>query len=143
MKHLNEIRYGKIVAERIQSRRKEMGLKQADLAKKLNRHLNAISSIETNKSALTFAQAVEIAKALDCSLDWLAGARAKKEQPEDPFKDLPPMQRRVMQGLNALSWKDQKEVLNYVRYVAYKANQREIERNERNGEPYAAQNKDK
>ena len=120
MKQVDEIAFMNQVGERVRKRRKELGLRQEEVAKHLNRNINTVSGIENGKYLASFAQAVVIADALNCSLEWLAGTTTKKEQPGDPFAPLPLMQRRLMNELNALSWKDQREVLNYVRYIAYK-----------------------
>jgi len=120
MKQTDEIKFASQVGARVKSRRKELGLRQEEVAKVLNRNVNTVSGIENGKYIATFAQAVMLAAALDCSLDWLAGVKKKSEQPTDPFASLPMMQRRVMNELNALTWKDQREVLNFVRYMAYK-----------------------
>jgi len=120
MKKLDEITFNSQVGERVRQRRKELGLRQEDVAKQLNRNLNTVSGIENGKYMASFPQAVILAAALDCSLDWLAGVKRKSEQPNDPFAGLPLMQRRVMTELNGLSWKDQREVLNFIRYMAFK-----------------------
>ena len=120
MKQTDEIKFADQVGARVRSRRKELGLRQEELAKQLNRNINTVSAIENGKYLATFAQAVTLSYALDCSLDWLAGVKKKTEKPGDPFASLPMMQRRVMNELNALSWHDQKEVLLFVRYMAYK-----------------------
>lgn len=120
MKQINENEFASQVGERVRRRRKELGMRQEDVAKRLNRNINTVSGIEKGKYLASFAQAVSLADALDCSLEWLAGTSSRKEQPSDPFAPLPMMQRRVMNELNALSWKDQREVLTYVRYIAYK-----------------------
>lgn len=130
MKQTEEIDFNKEVGERIRKRRLELGLRQEDLAVAMNRNLNAVSGIENGKYILSFPQAVVLSAALNCSLEWIAGAKKKSEQPEDPFNSLPLMQRRVMNELNALPWKDQREVLRFVRYMAYR-------RTEKGGIEYA------
>lgn len=132
MKQTDEIKFANQVGARVKSRRKELGMRQEELAKALNRNINTVSAIENGKYLATFAQVVSLSSALDCSLDWLAGINRKSEKPTDPFASLPLMQRRVMTELNTLTWKDQREVLTYVRYLAYK---------KKGGTEYADENK--
>lgn len=120
MKQIDEKAFNEQVGIRVRQRRKELGLRQEDVAKAMSRNVNTVSGIENGKYMASFPQAVILAAVLDCSLDWLAGVKKKGDQPNDPFASLPLMQRRVMNELNALSWKDQREILNYVRYMAFK-----------------------
>ena len=127
MKQIDEKAFNEQVGVRVRQRRKELGLRQEELAKALNRNANTVSGIENGKYMASFPQAVLLAASLDCSLDWLAGVKRKGEQPLDPFASLPLMQKRVMTELNALTWKDQREVLNYIRYMAFKRSKGENE----------------
>lgn len=120
MKQSDELVFAEQVGERIRQRRRELGLRQEDVAKALNRNVNTVSMIERGQYLATFAQMVVFAAVLDCSLEWIAGVAKKSEEPSDPFASLPTMQKRLMTEINALSWKDQREVLNYVRYMAFK-----------------------
>ena len=118
--------------QRIKLRRKELGMTQKQLAEKIGRHFSIINKIETGETSITLEYAVTFARALDCSLDYLIGENYRPTKQDDPFAPLPLMQKRIMHELNQLSWKDQREVLNYVRYMAYKRNSQK-----KDGELYA------
>ena len=62
-----------IVAERIKQRRKELGLSQEDLAKKLEVERSTVSKWESGKTNLKQSMVVKLANALDCSPTWIAG----------------------------------------------------------------------
>lgn len=132
MRTEDERNIGVTIGQQIKLRRKELGMTQKDLAKKIRRHFSIINKIETGDTSVTLEYAVTFAKALDCSLDYLVGGEYKRDKSDDPFAPLPIMQRRVMHELNQLSWKDQREVLNFVRYMAYKRNSQK-----KDGELYA------
>ena len=132
MRTEEERNIGVTIGQQIKLRRKELGMTQKDLAKKIGRHFSIINKIETGETSVTLEYAVTFAKALDCSLDYLVGGEYRRDKSDDPFAPLPIMQRRVMHELNQLSWKGQKEVLNFVRYMAYKRNSQK-----KDGEPYA------
>lgn len=123
---------GIVIGQQIKLRRKELGMTQKQLAEKIGRHFSIINKIETGETSVTLEYAVTFAKVLDCSLDYLVGGNYKRNKSDDPFAPLPLMQKRVMHELNQLSWKDQREVLNYVRYMAYKRNSQK-----KDGELYA------
>jgi transcriptional regulator with XRE-family HTH domain len=61
--------YGK----RIKKARINKGLTQRQLAEKVSVHPNAIGEYERGTVAPSFFIMVKISKALDVSLDWLAG----------------------------------------------------------------------
>lgn len=132
MRTEDERNIGVTIGRKIKLRRKELGMTQKDLAKKIGRHFSIINKIETGETSVTLEYAVTFAKALDCSLDYLVGGEYRRDKSDDPFAPLPIMQRRVMHELNQLSWKDQREVLNFVRYMAYKRNSQK-----KDGELYA------
>lgn len=127
----DEERYTMNLAERLYNRRREIGMNQQELADAIHRHVSSIGKIERAESAPSFVQVAVIADKLGCTLDWLAGnksSRKKEDGPEDPFAGLPLLHRKIMHEFTALSDKNQREVLRYVRYLAYKAEQRRIER---------------
>lgn len=62
-----------IVAERIKQRRKELGLSQDDLAKKLEIERSTVSKWESGKTNLKQSMVVKLANVLDCSPIWIAG----------------------------------------------------------------------
>lgn len=64
-----------MVGRRISKRRRELGIKQVDLAAAMGEGVNQsmVSMIETGRNRPSFARATEIARALDVSLDWMAG----------------------------------------------------------------------
>ncbi len=132
MRTEDERNIGVTIGQQIKLRRKELGMTQKDLAKKIGRHFSIINKIETGETSVTLEYAVTFAKVLNCSLDYLVGGDYKRDKSDDPFAPLPLMQRRVMHELNQLSWKDQREVLNFVRYMAYKRNSQK-----KDGEMYA------
>lgn len=138
MRTKEERERGVIIGQRIKLRRLELGLTQAELAKKVGRHLSMINKVETNETALTLEYAVTFSKALDCPLEWLAGGNIKRDKSDDPINALPMIQRRIISELNELSWRDQREVLEYVRYVAYKR-----KNSKKDGEQYASETTDK
>lgn len=62
------------VGERIKIRRCELGLSQADLAKKMGySDKTAVSKAETTGDNITTTKVMKFAKALDCSFDFLMG----------------------------------------------------------------------
>ena len=138
MRTKEERERGVIVGQRVKLRRLELGMTQKELAEKVGRHLSMVNKVETNETALTLEYAVTFAKVLDCPLEWLAGGNVKRDKMDDPRNALPMMQRRILSELNELSWRDQREVLEYVRYVAYK---RKMPK--KDGEQYADETTDK
>ena len=123
--------YTMTVAERLYNRRREIGMNQQELADAIQRHVSSIGKFERAESTPSFVQVALMADKLGCTLDWLAGnknGRKKNDEPEDPFAGLPLLHRKVMHEFTALSDKNQREVLRYVRYLAYKAEQRRIEK---------------
>ena len=62
-----------ISAQRIKQRRKELGMSQDELAKKLGVERSTIGKWETGASNLKMSKVEEIAKVLNCSAIWLMG----------------------------------------------------------------------
>lgn len=60
-------------AERLRSRRKELGLSQAQLATRIGQHQTSISRYEKVTGNPTLTRAFELAEGLGVTIDWLAG----------------------------------------------------------------------
>lgn len=65
-------------ADRVREARKEAGLSQADLAKRVRVHKSEISNYE-NGTHPAYWNLIELARALNVSLDWLCGLSSKRE----------------------------------------------------------------
>lgn len=68
------------VGERIRSRREELGWKQDDLATKAGISKSFLSDLENGKRNVGADKLLDIARALNVSLDFLMTGKASKEQ---------------------------------------------------------------
>lgn len=68
----------RLLGDRVEAMRLELGLSQTELAQRAGIHLNAVSSMERGVKVSKFATVVQVADALDrTSLDYLAGRSNK------------------------------------------------------------------
>ena len=68
-----------IFAERMRETRLDLGMNQAELARKMGMSQQAISSIESGRREAYFFTVICVADALGVSLDYLAGRTDVKE----------------------------------------------------------------
>lgn len=71
---LNDAELGKLISDRVRTRRKELDMSQSELAKLCGyKNNHAISKIETRGNGLPAIRLPALAKALDCSIAYLLG----------------------------------------------------------------------
>ena len=89
--------FDQIIGLRIKDRRTELGLSQAELAKKLGYSgKSMVSLIETGKRSLNASQIRPLAKALECSIDDLVdGPASLDDQLTETLSRLTPDQKEA------------------------------------------------
>lgn len=93
----------KIIGARIQKRRTEMKMTQADLAERIDTNQKHLSRIEGGYHRCTLDIIVAIAKALDVSVDYLIADYEDSSNPStvqviiDEIKDMTPKQLEMLQ----------------------------------------------
>ena len=93
----------KIIGARIQKRRTEMKMTQADLAEQIDTNQKHLSRIEGGYHRCTFDIIVAIAKALDVSVDYLIADYEDSSNPStvqviiDEIKGMTPKQLEMLQ----------------------------------------------
>lgn len=95
------------IGERIKSRRKELGLTQMDMKAACGISSGALSSIENGGRTPSAVAFLQIAQALDCSMDWLATG----ESPNVKNEHLCKYEDELLKGFRELSAEDQEELL--------------------------------
>ena len=96
-------------ADRIKNRREELGLSQDALAKRLGlRSRSSITRIEKSGNAVSMNDLYRIARALDCSANYLMGWKDGCDPEFERLKDI----------YNKLE--DKKALLDYAEYLAEK-----------------------
>lgn len=65
------------IGERIREKRKQKGMTQAELAKAVQVNQSMITQIERGTKSLSVGLGIELARALDCTLEELAKAQEK------------------------------------------------------------------
>jgi len=63
----------KLFGERLAQRRKQLGLSQRELAKRIGIRGPSLAEYETDETWPSVPTLIALAQALDCSLDWLCG----------------------------------------------------------------------
>ena len=102
--------------ERIRQRRKELGLSQAELAKKAGITQTGISAIEKNKNDTTCSVIAKIATALDVSTDYLINGTTNKP-PEGHFSK---QQQELLEITDKMTDQQQTELLGAVKMFLIK-----------------------
>ena len=84
-------------------RRRQLGIKQADLAVAMGVNQSMVSMIETGQNAPSFTRAAQAARVLRTSLDYLAGLTDDPRPAEDMSRMLEEIERNTiaMGGLAA------------------------------------------
>lgn len=76
------------VGQRIRTRRKQLGLTQADLCARAGLSPGFLSEVENGNRNLSSGNLLDVAKALSCSCDWLLTGKANPEM--DSGLSIPP-----------------------------------------------------
>ena len=75
---MNENTDKKIIGTRILQRRKQIGIKQSELAERLGISVNQMSNIENGKSSPKFSNFLLMCDILDCNADYFIAGLARK-----------------------------------------------------------------
>lgn len=99
-----------IFANRLRAEREFLGLKQKEMADKLNIPHNTYNGYETGKRSPSLGVAKEIADFLNVSLDYLLGESNTKHNTPDENKEIEEIAKLILQ----LDEKDKKKIMNYI-----------------------------
>lgn len=91
----------KMRLDRLVEARKSKGLTQSEFAEKIGVHARQVARYEIGENNPTIDVVIKMAKALDCSIDWLAGL-SDDAHGTIRLEDLPMDQRRVILALRTL-----------------------------------------
>lgn len=102
-----------MLGERLQELRKDKGISQAEIAKRLGVSHYTVSSYECNRSDPDDSLKVELAKLFDVTLDYLLGLT------DEPYSYQ--REKNILVLPQSFSDDDIQEIKNYIHYLEYKS----------------------
>lgn len=108
---------------KIRELRKKKGLTQKELAEKVNVSAQVVSNWERKYTHPDHEDVLRLAKALDCSSDYLLGRTDDPTPPEQELDEwgLSEEAQVFFKDFESLSEEDKKEVMKYIKYLKYQA----------------------
>lgn len=97
--------------------RKNAGLTQSQLAKKLNLTQSTIAYYESGRKMPTLENAKLIAELFNTNLDYLLGISKDKNNQLAATREYPSIADRLCEDINSLSPKSQKDLKNYIKLL--------------------------
>lgn len=125
MKENNNIT--KIFASRLYSRRVAQGFNQAELAAKVGVSQSTLSKLEAGTCEPNYTVLVQLAVALDCSIDYLLGNADVKENTSTLQINLNAEERSILSRLWKLSVSDREKVISYCQFLESQSTKDKIE----------------